>query len=102
MFSPAKLSAAGRRLFDVIDIDEGERLYCEIRKHPIGLYSIYLVGFAVAAMLLAAAVAVALLLNENTFGLGMDLTGYRLIVALLGVLLAGLTAVATVIGGHLL
>lgn len=46
-----KLSPVGERFFKFIEFDDQESLVCEIRKHPIGLFFIYFVGFAIAATL---------------------------------------------------
>lgn len=40
----AKLSSTGLKCFSLIEFDDQEGLLCEIRKHPIGLFFIYLTG----------------------------------------------------------
>ncbi len=47
----AKLSATGRKYFKFIEFDKDESLICEIRKHPIGLFFIYLTGISIALII---------------------------------------------------
>jgi uncharacterized membrane protein YdbT with pleckstrin-like domain len=44
----AKLSPIGKKYFNLIEFDADEQLICEIRKHPIGLFFIYLTGISIA------------------------------------------------------
>lgn len=44
----AKLSHVGRKYFKFIEFDKDEQLITEIRKHPIGLFFIYLTGCGIA------------------------------------------------------
>lgn len=43
-----KLSRTGKKYFNLIEFDNEERLICEIRKHPIGQFFIYLTGCVIA------------------------------------------------------
>ncbi len=43
-----KLSRTGKKYFNLIEFDKEERLICEIRKHPIGQFFIYLTGCVIA------------------------------------------------------
>lgn len=47
----AKLSNIGRKYFKFIEFDGNEQLILEIRKHPIGLFFIYLTGGFVAVVM---------------------------------------------------
>lgn len=47
----AKLSSTGKKFFKFIEFDKDERLICEIRKHAIGLFFIYLTGFSIAIII---------------------------------------------------
>lgn len=47
----AKLSATGRKYFNLIEFDKDEHLICEIRKHSIGLFFIYLTGIGISLVL---------------------------------------------------
>lgn len=87
---PAKLSHNGRRLFEVIEFDENERLLAEIRKHPFGLYLIYLSGIFVSLLILAVLLGLSYVAgqsnsdNASLQGL-MILGGVVISVAVLGV-----------------
>jgi uncharacterized membrane protein YdbT with pleckstrin-like domain len=47
----AKLSPMGKRFFSLIEFDDKEELFLEIRKHPFGLFLIEIAGFSIAALL---------------------------------------------------
>lgn len=49
----AKLSSTGRKYFNLIEFDKDESLICEIRKHPIGLFFIYLTGMGISLVFVA-------------------------------------------------
>lgn len=42
-----KLSATGRKYFNLIEFDKEEQLICEIRKHVMGLIFIYFIGIMI-------------------------------------------------------
>lgn len=47
----AKLSSTGKKFFKLIEFDDKEQMICEIRKHPIGLFFIYLSGIFVVLVM---------------------------------------------------
>lgn len=47
----AKLSTTGKKYFKFIEFDKDEGLICEIRKHPIGMFFIYLTGISIALII---------------------------------------------------
>ncbi len=47
----SKLSSVGKKYFKLIEFDKDEKFICEIRKHPIGLFFIYLTGISIAIIL---------------------------------------------------
>lgn len=69
----AKLSHMGRKYFNLIEFDNKERLIAEIRKHPIGLFFIYLTGCSIAVI-----AAVIFGLASFTNGLGDFMGGAEL------------------------
>ncbi len=96
------MSGIGRRLFEIIEFDSSEELIYEIRKHPIGLVIIYLMGFGVAAMLLVFMVIGPIFLSDSSSDyLGFDTTSLKLVVSLAGALLAILSIAMTAIGAYL-
>lgn len=98
--SPESLSPVARRLFGMIEFDENERLVAEIRKHPFGLFVIYLTGFLVAAVLLIVCIAAGSFVTGELTG-GTNTNQVRSILALVGVVTAGFTVLATLIGGYI-
>ena len=60
----SKLSTIGKRLFEVIEFDSNEELLAEVRKHSFGLWIIYASGTVIAALVLFAAMALILLLQN--------------------------------------
>ena len=97
----SRLSNVGQRFFKFIEFDENEQLVGEIRKHPFGLFVIDLVGFAIAALL--AIIPTALALNLETFDLGgsSNSSAFSGLLIFIGVLLATLAIVATLISAML-
>lgn len=98
---PSKLSVVGKKLFDVIEFDSDEKLYYEIRKHPFGLFIIYLTGFIVAGLLFIIFVPGSLLLNGDPLELGTGVDGFQPTIVLIGVVLTFLALAATAIGAFL-
>lgn len=96
-----KLSALGRRLFDVIEFDDNEELIYEIRKHPFGLFIIYMTGFAISAVMLVLLVIGPILLPSTVMGESVNLTNVRVGLAIVGGLLAIMAIVMTAISAYL-
>lgn len=97
----SRLSNIGQRFFKFIEFDEGEELVGEIRKHPFGLLVIDLVGFAITFLM--AVIPIALALNLDYFQLGGSpnssaVSGFLFFI---GVLLATLSVIATLISAML-
>lgn len=98
---PAKLSPSARQVFRLIEFDEDEQLLYEIRKHPFGLFLIYLVGTFVTFMMLMIAILAAAFLQGDPLETGFDAGGLRSIVIVLGIFLAFLSLIGTAIGAYL-
>jgi hypothetical protein len=97
----SNLSARARRFFDMIEFDESEKLVWEIRKHPFGLFVIYLTGSAIAAIIFSALVLGALMFDNDFLGLGIELGALRPIMVGVGFLLTVFALVGTAIGAYL-
>lgn len=95
----AKLSSTARKNFHFIEFDENEELIMEIRKHPFGLFLIYLTGgFIALALLLLATLGGAV--DAGGF-LGVDIGSFRAIFfVIIGILILGV-AVSIFIGAFL-
>lgn len=63
-----KLSKEGRRYFEFIEFDEAEQLITEIRKDPVGLFIVLLVGSFVTIALLTISVIVSSIDFGGIFG----------------------------------
>lgn len=94
---PSNLSNTGKGLFDVIEFDENEKLVAEIRKHPFGLFLIYVVGIFVAVMILAVILALSLAIASND---SID-SSYRGLLILLGAGVSLAVLGMTFVAGHL-
>lgn len=97
---PNKLSPSARQAFKLIEFDKDEKLLLEIRKHPFGLFIIYLVGTFVTVSMLAVAFGVALA-RGDVLGIGVDASTMQLPVILVSFLLAVMSLVMTAIGSYL-
>lgn len=92
---PSKLSRTGQNLFKVIEFDEDERLISEIRKHPFGLFLIYVSGIIISVILFAIFLGIAWFANaefsEEVGQYGDLFTLAGLVMSLLGL---GVTGIA--------
>lgn len=97
-----KLSTIGRRYFELIEFDDEEEMIAEIRKHPFGLFLVEFTGFAISFII--GVLPIILLLNINSADLGVDVTDYRPLIVLAGMILAllglGATFIAALIYKH--
>lgn len=91
------LSNFSRPYFKLIEFDPDEKLLLEIRKHPIGLTFIYLIGGFIALTIFAVVTALASSGFLSEVGLG----GYESVAVFLGFLLAVFVIVVTYINGYL-
>jgi uncharacterized membrane protein YdbT with pleckstrin-like domain len=95
----AKLSNVGRKYFKFIEFDGDEQLIREIRKHPIGLFFIYLTGAFVAIVM---ATVFSLLIFSNSSdsvleGTGLNVSSVTGIVSFVGLLFTVFVVVIMVI-----
>ncbi len=76
-----KLSATGRKYFNLIEFDKEEQLICEIRKHMIGLLFIYFIGIMISFII---ASLFGLIFSEgfdsNAKSVGISATGKSFII----------------------
>jgi hypothetical protein len=96
----ATLSPMGQRLFRYIEFDDDEELTAEIRKHPIGLFFIWLTGGFVSAVMFIGASLLAY--NLDNLGLvsidGSDtmksvILGLGIVLGVLGIIMTTITAI---------
>lgn len=97
---PKKLSPSARQAFKLIEFDEKEKLLLEIRKHPFGLFIIYLIGGFVTVTMLSLSFGIALA-RGDVLGIGVDATTLQLPIIFISFLLAILSLVMTAIGSYL-
>lgn len=98
---PNALSPRARNLFDKIEFDSDEKLLGEIRKHPFGLFVIFLTGGLISLALMLSLMIVPLLITEDPVGLGVDITSIRAIMVGVGFLLTVLAITMTAIAAYL-
>lgn len=100
-----KLSAVGRKHLQYIEQDADEEILYEIRKHPIGLVGIYVLGILVTIAIVAATVGLNVLFSNDTAGIGADLqtdlSSFNPLVSVLGGVLAILSLIMTAVGAYL-
>ncbi|MES2970706.1 MAG: PH domain-containing protein [Patescibacteria group bacterium] len=99
--NPENLSNNAKRFFPMIEFDRGEELVWEIRKHPFGLFVIYLIGSIVTLSLVGLLILGPMSYTSDFFGLGIDLGSLKPILILVGFLLSALSLGATLIGAYL-
>ncbi|MCA9333021.1 PH domain-containing protein [Candidatus Saccharibacteria bacterium] len=96
---PDQLSGVGKNLLKLIEFDEDEILIDEIRKHPFGLFIIYMTGFAIGLSVLVVFFILPSLIKGDEFGI--DISAYTPIFMFLGLIMFVLTFIGTMIGAHL-
>lgn len=101
MIQPHDLSAKGQEALKMVEIDPGEELLWEVRKHPIGAYFIYLSGFFVGAAVLTAALVTAHFFKGDPLQAGVELGKFQPIVVLIGLVMTGFIVLLTLISAYL-
>lgn len=96
-----KLSRVAKKLFSNIEFDEEEKLLYEIRKHPFGLFIIYVTGFFVSAVIFIALVFGSVALKDDSLGLGAQSGALQTGMIILGAILTLLALGATAVGAYL-
>ncbi len=99
--SPEQLSSNAKRLFKLMEFDENETLICEIRKHPFGLFVIYLTGALVSLAILGVTIALTMFSKGDPLESGAELSRAQPIIVVLGGFLVLLTVVMTIIAAYL-
>jgi uncharacterized membrane protein YdbT with pleckstrin-like domain len=95
----AKLSVVGKKYFHLIEFDKDEQLVAEIRKHPIGLFFIYLTGIGISLVMaiLFGILGLSDFLTTGLDGTGASSSSAQAIIILVGMLLIfGTLAVMTI------
>lgn len=95
------LSARAKKFFGFIEFDENEELVWEIRKHPFGLFLIYLTGSIVTLVIFTFLVLGGLSNNTDILGLGIDFGSIRTTMVGIGFLLSVMSVGATLLGAFL-
>lgn len=97
---PSQLSPSARQAFKLIEFDDNEKLLLEIRKHPFGLFVIYLIGTFVTVSMLAVVFAAAFA-RGDVLEVGIDASTMQLPLIFIGFVMAILSLVMTAIGSYL-
>jgi uncharacterized membrane protein YdbT with pleckstrin-like domain len=98
----AKISSVGKRYLKLIELDANEKVVCELRKHPFGLFIVYLTGFLVSIALTLATIFTAIIFNGDPLEVGgAGNSAIVLVVSVVGVLLIILSLIMTAIGAFL-
>ena len=98
---PSSLSGRAKNLLKQIEYDENEHVVCEVRKHPFGLFLIYLSGGFIAFVLFSMLVLLPFALDATSQDIGFSMDSIKPIAALLGLILTSLTLVMTAVTGFL-
>lgn len=95
-----RLSREGRKFFKFIEFDANEELVSEIRKHPFGLFLVFLTGALIGLVILAIS-ALAVSTDVDSFLGSGNLNSLRGIFAVIAMLLIFGVVVATLIAAFL-
>lgn len=98
---PEQLSTHGRRLFGMIEFDDSELLIAEIRKHPFGLFIVYITGFAITIAVAAVFFFIPMLLSADNSGFTNEARAIQPFMTLIGLLVVIGCIIGTAIGAYL-
>jgi hypothetical protein len=93
-----RLSSLGQRFFKFIEFDEDEELVLEIRKHPFGLFGIYLTGIIMSLVVMAVILGLNHLMGDASL---RDVEPFRPIILAVGGLIAAGVLIMTAVGAYL-
>lgn len=96
-----KLSQKAQNFFKLIEFDKDEQVICEVRKHPLGLFIIYMTGIFVASAMFFLLVIGSLFIKNDPLDVGTSATGLQVGLAIAGGVLTILVIAATAIGAYL-
>jgi hypothetical protein len=82
---PNQLSPVGKTLLNRIEFDENEKIHLEIRKHPIGLFMIYLAGLLSVLAVFGLMVIGAAAYDFTNVGTDVGIAGSSLQALIIGV-----------------
>lgn len=94
------LSSNGKQLFKNIEFDENEKLIYEIRKHPFGLFVIYLTGFSITMVLFLILVVGSTMVKGDP-GVGVSAGSLRALMIGVGAILSLTAVIMTLIAAYL-
>lgn len=97
---PEQLSSRAKGFFELIEFDEEEQLIGEIKKHPFGLFLIYLSGTFITSILVVALILFPLTIKSDTLA-GFDFDFLGPVMAVVGLILTILSIVITMISAYL-
>jgi uncharacterized membrane protein YdbT with pleckstrin-like domain len=98
---PAKLSGDSKYLFERIEFDNDERLICEIRKHPFGLFLRYLTGILVITVFSIVFFVLPVLVESDPAISDVEIASLKMIMAAIGFILIILAVIVTIISAYL-
>ena len=96
-----KLSNLGTKLLSMIEFDADERVICEVRKHPFGLFLIYLAGLFVAVVLFSVFLGAVWFMQNDLSAVAEEVPIQEGILTSIGLGLALLSLGATYIAGYI-
>lgn len=95
------LSSVGRKHLPLIELDEEEQLVYEIRKHPIGLVGLYLIGIFVTCVIVGMVLLTVYYLEGDSTEIGIDADLLKTLVVILGMVLSIFSLIVTAISAYL-
>lgn len=85
----------------MIEFDENEELVWEIRKHPFGLFLVYLTGTLITLIIFSTLVMAPIAINDELLGVSLELGTLKPILIGLGFVLTVFSLIGMVIGAYL-
>lgn len=82
---PNQLSPVGKQLLRNIEFDQDEKIYLEVRKHPVGLLAIYLTGLVAILVVFGILVIGAAAYDFSAIGSDVGFSGASLQALIIGI-----------------
>lgn len=101
--TPEQLSPVGKKLLSNIEFDENERIYLEVRKHPIGLIMTYFLGTLATIIVFGLLVLVPISNDFNSIGSDVGVSGesMRAILIAIGLFMTLFSVIITAVAAFI-
>lgn len=87
--------------FKLIELDQNEKIVCEIRKHPLGYIGIYTIGIIVSLSAIIFSIFLSASVEDNIAGVNLSEMNASLLVTVFGAIVGVFIMIISLISAHL-